>query len=154
MTGVEFGAILLSALSAGAAASLKDSAADAVKSAYAALKARVSDLLGRVGEIDALANPAEHPAEAEQVSEKIQRKAESADEQERATIGELIIQLKDILDAHGHDTADISEQRIELLRTEVEETVFQNEAGGRQTTVAEDSKVTRSKFVNTGKKSL
>lgn len=153
MTGAEFGAILLSALSAGAAASLKDSAADAVKSAYEALKARVADLLGRVGEIDTLANPEENPEEVAHVSDKIQRKAESADEEERATLGELIVQLKDILDAHGHDTADISEQTIQLLRTEVEETEFRNEGGGRQTTVAEDSKIARSKFVNTGKKS-
>lgn len=153
MTGAEFGAILLSALSAGAAASLKDSAADAVKSAYEALKARVADLLGRVGEIDTLANPEENPEEVAHVSDKIQRKAASADEEERATLGELIIQLKDILDAHGQDTAEISEMRIELLRTKVKESDFHNKDGGKMITDATDSEFERVKFVNDGKKS-
>jgi hypothetical protein len=152
MTGAEFGAVLLAALSAGAAASLKETAADAVKSAYESLKARVSDLLGRVDHIDALADGGNEAANA--VAAKITRKAEGTDENERATLGELIIQLKDVLEAHGEDASEISEQKISLIRTEIEETLFQSDAGGKQEIDIQDSKVKGSEFRSTGKKNL
>lgn len=150
MTGAELTAALIAAVSAGAAAALKDTAADAVKSAYSALKDGIRNVLGSGTNLSPL-EEAPTSTEAEQAKERLSKKVEVAEEPERVELAKLILALNEALRTSNVAGSAIDAQIANILRTEIENFSARNE-GGRQELNVADSKMKNFSLSNEGKK--
>lgn len=154
MTGAEFGAVLLAALASGAAAALKESASNAVSTAYEALKDKTSEILGRIGNPDVLGEANPDQVAASDLKKRVVERSNSTKEGERAEIGEAILKLEKVLAESGQTLSGVSTQEIEMIRTEVHNAKFIVREGGSQSSRFEEAKVVDTTFESSGQKKL